>query len=174
MHECPNCCQDCDCDGEDMWRDAPIDCDHECEWDFEGDDSIGFEDEFYDGVIDDNDQEEDELDEDFVFSLNFGEDGSMTIDHNLAFTPELSILKGLGMPREEVTKDMVYLVMQYASIVNKSYVSFSQTFKELYEDAREFKKAMLDADYSDEEYSDNQEEVEYFEPGDEESDEPDV
>lgn len=35
MHECPECGQTCDCDGEDIWRDWPfnLDCTHECEKD---------------------------------------------------------------------------------------------------------------------------------------------
>ena len=33
MHECPDCGQTCDCDGEDLWHDWPfnLDCTHECE-----------------------------------------------------------------------------------------------------------------------------------------------
>lgn len=30
MHECPWCGQACDCDGEDTWLEAPIDCTCEC------------------------------------------------------------------------------------------------------------------------------------------------
>lgn len=30
MHECPFCGQACDCDGEDTWLDAPIDCMCDC------------------------------------------------------------------------------------------------------------------------------------------------
>lgn len=45
MHECPECGQACDCDGDDTWIGWPanIDCSHECENDdydydpFEGD-----------------------------------------------------------------------------------------------------------------------------------------
>ena len=36
MHECPDCGQACDCDGEDIWNDAAArDCRHYCEeeWD---------------------------------------------------------------------------------------------------------------------------------------------
>ena len=34
MHECPECGQACDCDGEDTWFDYyfDIDCNHECEY----------------------------------------------------------------------------------------------------------------------------------------------
>jgi len=32
MHECFYCGQACDCDGEDVWRDAPRSCSHECEF----------------------------------------------------------------------------------------------------------------------------------------------
>ena len=36
MHECPDCGQACDCDGEDLWNDAAArECTHGCE---EGDD----------------------------------------------------------------------------------------------------------------------------------------
>ena len=33
MHECPECGQACDCDGEDVWHSFPynLDCTHECE-----------------------------------------------------------------------------------------------------------------------------------------------
>ena len=33
MHECPECCQACDCDGEDTWFDFPhnLYCTHDCE-----------------------------------------------------------------------------------------------------------------------------------------------
>jgi len=32
MHDCPNCGQACDCDGEDTWNDAAsFDCEHDCE-----------------------------------------------------------------------------------------------------------------------------------------------
>ncbi len=41
MHECPECGQTCDCDGEDTWNDVGssdwLNCSHECE-DFEEDD----------------------------------------------------------------------------------------------------------------------------------------
>jgi len=30
MHECCNCGQACDCDGEDTWLDQPRDCECEC------------------------------------------------------------------------------------------------------------------------------------------------
>lgn len=30
MHECPFCGQACDCDGEDTWLNAPIDCQCSC------------------------------------------------------------------------------------------------------------------------------------------------
>lgn len=43
MHECPDCMQACDCDGEDTWHDWPssdvLNCTHECE-EFEDDDSF--------------------------------------------------------------------------------------------------------------------------------------
>ena len=33
MHECSECGNSCDCDGEDLWYDtAPDECDHECEF----------------------------------------------------------------------------------------------------------------------------------------------
>ena len=31
MHECPECGQACDCDGEDIWNDFFQACDHDCE-----------------------------------------------------------------------------------------------------------------------------------------------
>ena len=31
MHECPICGMDCDCDGEDVWQEAPADCTHVCD-----------------------------------------------------------------------------------------------------------------------------------------------
>jgi len=43
MHECPMCNQACDCDGEDLWQEAPDDCQCECldddldEWDRDDD-----------------------------------------------------------------------------------------------------------------------------------------
>lgn len=43
MHECPDCGQACDCDGEDTWFEAPDDCTHECEE--ENDEDYGVEDE---------------------------------------------------------------------------------------------------------------------------------
>ena len=31
MHLCPDCEEDCDCDGEDLFHEtAPADCNHEC------------------------------------------------------------------------------------------------------------------------------------------------
>lgn len=33
MHECPNCGQACDCDGDDVWRDPPADCQCGCDED---------------------------------------------------------------------------------------------------------------------------------------------
>ena len=30
MHECPDCGQACDCDGDDLWRSAPTHCLCEC------------------------------------------------------------------------------------------------------------------------------------------------
>lgn len=38
MHECPECGQACDCDGEDHDQSAPDDCQHECEIDDDDDD----------------------------------------------------------------------------------------------------------------------------------------
>lgn len=41
MHECPDCGQVCDCDGEDVWNDAAAwDCRHNCE---EDDDDYPYE-----------------------------------------------------------------------------------------------------------------------------------
>ena len=39
MHECPECGQACDCDGEDTWFDFPynLDCTHDCEPDSDED-----------------------------------------------------------------------------------------------------------------------------------------
>jgi hypothetical protein len=38
MHECPDCGQVCDCDGEDIWNDAAAnECEHGCD-EQEGDD----------------------------------------------------------------------------------------------------------------------------------------
>lgn len=37
MHECPECGQACDCDGEDLWHDRYDDCEHNCE-EFDDDD----------------------------------------------------------------------------------------------------------------------------------------
>jgi len=31
MHECPTCGQACDCDGDDLWRSAPMDCECACD-----------------------------------------------------------------------------------------------------------------------------------------------
>ena len=43
MHECPECGQACDCDGEDIWNDAAaLDCIHECEDDYD-EERDGFE-----------------------------------------------------------------------------------------------------------------------------------
>ena len=46
MHECPNCGQVCDCDGEDTWFDNVDDCACDCYLDedydeYEGDDLDG-------------------------------------------------------------------------------------------------------------------------------------
>jgi hypothetical protein len=39
MHECPECGQACDCDGEDVWNDyASLDCEHDCEDEEDADD----------------------------------------------------------------------------------------------------------------------------------------
>lgn len=46
MHECPECGMACDCDGEDVWNDAPPDCNHECDIQYdEGDDDMSDESE---------------------------------------------------------------------------------------------------------------------------------
>ena len=39
MHECPDCAQACDCDGEDTWFDFPhnLNCSHDCEPDSDED-----------------------------------------------------------------------------------------------------------------------------------------
>lgn len=42
MHECPNCGDSCDCDGEDHSQPAPDDCSHDCE---EDDDDNGHDDD---------------------------------------------------------------------------------------------------------------------------------
>lgn len=44
MHECPECGQTCDCDGEDLWHSWPfnLDCTHECE---EEDDDLWLDDD---------------------------------------------------------------------------------------------------------------------------------
>lgn len=39
MHECENCGQACDCDGEDTWLETPDDCSHDCE-DFDDEDDL--------------------------------------------------------------------------------------------------------------------------------------
>jgi hypothetical protein len=31
MHDCPDCGQACDCDGEDTWFDEVDECEHNCE-----------------------------------------------------------------------------------------------------------------------------------------------
>lgn len=73
MHSCPECGQACDCDGEDTWlEDAVVDiegCGHQCEefddevddsWpDWYVDDSVGFDDEFFDGEEESDRDEED-------------------------------------------------------------------------------------------------------------------
>jgi hypothetical protein len=41
MHDCPECGESCDCDGEDHEQPAPPDCRHECDDDDDGDDDIG-------------------------------------------------------------------------------------------------------------------------------------
>lgn len=44
MHECPECGQACDCDGEDVWNDyAGRTCRHDCEDEEDADDQHGFE-----------------------------------------------------------------------------------------------------------------------------------
>ena len=54
MHECPNCCQACDCTGDDTWSDAESEiCTCDCEWaadNYEG---------FSDSTWDDDDHEQD-------------------------------------------------------------------------------------------------------------------
>lgn len=40
MHECPDCGQACDCDGEDVWSDyGALSCRHNCEDDWSDDDA---------------------------------------------------------------------------------------------------------------------------------------
>jgi len=45
MHECPDCGDVCDCDGEDMWQSWPYnkDCEHSCEMEEDCDDDWGDE-----------------------------------------------------------------------------------------------------------------------------------
>ena len=54
MHECPECGQDCDCDGEDTWNDIGsldwLNCTHDCE-------GYGYDDE--DDLTPDDDEEDD-------------------------------------------------------------------------------------------------------------------
>lgn len=47
MHECPECMQACDCDGDDTWMDAPdnCSCDHYEGFDEETDWSEGLDDD---------------------------------------------------------------------------------------------------------------------------------
>jgi len=48
MHLCPDCEDDCDCDGEDLFHDtAPADCSHDCDdpYDEDLDDDDGYYDE---------------------------------------------------------------------------------------------------------------------------------
>jgi len=37
MHECPECGQTCDCDGEDVWHDNYANCGHSCEPEYDSD-----------------------------------------------------------------------------------------------------------------------------------------
>lgn len=48
MHECPECGQACDCDGEDTWFDWPhnANCRHPFEGECEGDDYDDYEDDY--------------------------------------------------------------------------------------------------------------------------------
>lgn len=47
MHLCPDCEDDCDCDGEDLFHDtAPANCSHECEEIY--DEDIYVDDDYYD------------------------------------------------------------------------------------------------------------------------------
>lgn len=42
MHDCPICGEACYCDMEDHFQEAPDDCCHECEEDFEVDDWLDY------------------------------------------------------------------------------------------------------------------------------------
>lgn len=53
MHDCPDCGQVCDCDGEDHYQSPPRNCTHDC------DNHDDLED---DGWLDADDTSEDELD----------------------------------------------------------------------------------------------------------------
>lgn len=56
MHECPECGQACDCDGEDTWNDIGssdwLNCSHECE--FDDDDFDGGYSAYQDDLDDDD------------------------------------------------------------------------------------------------------------------------
>ena len=44
MHECPECGQACDCDGDDIWNDyAALFCTHDCDEDEDDDLDLGFD-----------------------------------------------------------------------------------------------------------------------------------
>jgi hypothetical protein len=43
MHDCPDCGQACDCDGEDTWNEDVEDCVHNCELDDVDDDDLGID-----------------------------------------------------------------------------------------------------------------------------------
>lgn len=156
MHECPVCGQACDCDGEDTWLDAPLDCDHDCD----ECDEVGFDDEFFDGELegddwnpdandgDDEDQEDWLEGEELVYRFEVDDKGVVTLFHNLAFALPLTLVKGLGMAVEAVTGEMVWEVLRYASQCG-TFVSFSQTFKELYEEAVAFKEMLMEEDEED-------------------------
>ena len=51
MHECPDCGQDCDCDGEDTWWDNYPDCEHWMDPDCRGDDYFDDYDDYADTVV---------------------------------------------------------------------------------------------------------------------------
>ena len=50
MHECPECGQACDCDGEDLWHDWDSDEVEECICDHEG---SGIDEDEYEEVLED-------------------------------------------------------------------------------------------------------------------------
>lgn len=46
MHECPECGQACDCDGEDTWMDYVTDCVHECDPDYDDEEERDWDEEW--------------------------------------------------------------------------------------------------------------------------------